>query len=126
MIFNPEYHKERLEHFLSAILDFEMEVLKVLPVMSEDMFEINSMKNNSQFFENKGISSSAPSRKYGFRNSILMIVAILLMFAFVTEMVEAITGITRAVEESADGVGNAAANVDSLVSAISLVSSEME
>ena len=43
-----------------------------------------------------------------------------------TEMTEAIEGISHAVEESANGVTDAAANVDSLVQSISTVNGQME
>ena len=42
------------------------------------------------------------------------------------EMVEAIDGISKAVEESADGVSNAAVNVESLVNSMNEINSEME
>ena len=41
-------------------------------------------------------------------------------------MVEAIDGISKAVEESADGVSNAAVNVESLVNSMNEINSEME
>lgn len=42
-IFNYERTPKRLEHFLSAILGFEVEILKVLPVESEKMNEAGSI-----------------------------------------------------------------------------------
>ena len=43
-----------------------------------------------------------------------------------TEITDAIAGISHAVEESANGVTDAAVNVDSLVQAISVVNGQME
>jgi predicted transposase/invertase (TIGR01784 family) len=42
-IFNFEQHPERLKHFLSAVLGFEVEVLQILPVESEQMNEYGSV-----------------------------------------------------------------------------------
>ena len=48
------------------------------------------------------------------------------ILANMTEMAEAIEGINHAIEESANGVTDAAANVDSLVQSISTVNGQME
>lgn len=42
-IFQYEKHPKRLEHFLSAILGFPVQVMKVLPVESEKMLEAGSV-----------------------------------------------------------------------------------
>lgn len=42
-IFNPAHHKERLEHFLSSVLGFDVEVLEVLPTESERLAEAGSL-----------------------------------------------------------------------------------
>jgi predicted transposase/invertase (TIGR01784 family) len=42
-IFNFEQHPDRLKHFLSAVLGFEVEVLQILPVESEQMNEYGSV-----------------------------------------------------------------------------------
>lgn len=48
------------------------------------------------------------------------------ILATMTEMTEAIEGISRAVEESANGVTDAATNIDSLVHSMSTVNGQME
>ena len=48
------------------------------------------------------------------------------ILATMTEMTEAIEGISRAVEESANGVTDAATNIDSLVQSMSTVNGQME
>ena len=48
------------------------------------------------------------------------------ILATMMEMTEAIEGISRAVEESANGVTDAATNIDSLVQSMSTVNGQME